>query len=258
MVARFLIYGLVDPRTNEVRYIGKSTRGLSRPKEHRKKSANTGEDHKSRWIRSLLAAGLEYQIRVLEEVADEDAEHLGLFERYWIAQAREVGWRLTNATDGGDGTPGLRCPEERRARISAAKRGKKLSAEVRARMSAAQRKRPMTPSRREKIVNGTRKYWLGRKHTPESLAKMSAAHKGREVSVEQRRKISAASGGRPVLDVTTGIVYQTAAEAAAAIGAPRSTVHVVLHRGPKAVRGHVLVFAPCEAKAETEATNVLE
>lgn len=33
-MSRFLIYGLVDPRTNEVRYVGRSSSGLVRPKHH--------------------------------------------------------------------------------------------------------------------------------------------------------------------------------------------------------------------------------
>jgi len=33
-MGEILIYGLRDPRTDEYRYIGKSTSGLNRPKSH--------------------------------------------------------------------------------------------------------------------------------------------------------------------------------------------------------------------------------
>jgi hypothetical protein len=31
---KYLIYGLVDPRDNLVKYVGKSSKGLIRPKQH--------------------------------------------------------------------------------------------------------------------------------------------------------------------------------------------------------------------------------
>jgi hypothetical protein len=31
---QYIIYGLVDPETEELRYIGKSSTGMSRPKKH--------------------------------------------------------------------------------------------------------------------------------------------------------------------------------------------------------------------------------
>ena len=34
MPSKFLIYGLVDPRDGQLRYVGKSTSGLRRPRSH--------------------------------------------------------------------------------------------------------------------------------------------------------------------------------------------------------------------------------
>jgi len=48
------IYGLIDPRTREVRYIGKSARGMQRPLEHSKPCyLRRDRTHKANWIREL-------------------------------------------------------------------------------------------------------------------------------------------------------------------------------------------------------------
>jgi DNA-binding NarL/FixJ family response regulator len=74
---------------------------------------------------------------IIDVVPDgEDWQHA---ERMHILWARDAGWHLTNATDGGEGVSGL-------------------SAESRARIVAA---------------------WTGRKHRPESIAKIGAASRGR-------------------------------------------------------------------------------
>lgn len=117
MNSKFLIYALVDPRTDEVRYIGKSTRGLSRPKDHLKLSVlNGSKTYKNSWILHLLALGLKPKIQILE-VFDSD-EDLSDAECFWIAQGRGLGWRLTNLTKGGDGATGCVFSEERRRKVS--------------------------------------------------------------------------------------------------------------------------------------------
>ncbi len=98
---RFLIYALVDPDTELVRYIGRSSAGLDRPREHRWKCKRE-RTHKAAWIRSLLRAGKDYVVRILE-VCTTEAETVDA-EIVWIANAGRLGWDLTNATDGGEGS----------------------------------------------------------------------------------------------------------------------------------------------------------
>jgi hypothetical protein len=66
----------------------------------------------------------------------------------WIAEGRRLGWPLTNCTSGGDGVPDL------------------------------------PPEIREKL----RSVWLGRKHRPETLLKLSASSKQRRWT-ESRREL---------------------------------------------------------------------
>jgi hypothetical protein len=140
-----IIYGLLDPRTDEIRYIGRSSSGMKRARHHLKKSVLTKDrTHKGHWLRKLGAAPL---VLVLEEVQDGN---LAEREVWWISFGRSEGWPLTNETDGGEGGhTGRKFTPEHRARISAANKGRKLTEEQRNKISAAARQRPVD---RERLV----------------------------------------------------------------------------------------------------------
>ncbi len=129
-VSKFLIYGLVDPVSGQLRYVGKSTEGLDRPKEHGYPSElKRGHGYKENWIRQLRSLGLNYKIEVLHEVTD--AEILSEAEIHWIAYFRALGCKLTNLTDGGEGCLGrIRSNEEKqRIRLSNMETKRKISIE---------------------------------------------------------------------------------------------------------------------------------
>lgn len=102
--SKHLIYGLRDPRDGAIRYVGKSTSGMRRPRQHSKR-ASSERTHKSAWIRQLRDLGLEYEIVVLEQLGSEcSKDTINAREIFWIALGREsLGERLTNITAGGDG-----------------------------------------------------------------------------------------------------------------------------------------------------------
>lgn len=121
---KFLIYGLVDPETAEVRYIGKSSRGLKRPYDHMKfHFLKKDISYKGNWIRSLMKLGLKPKVIVLEEF--DSHEGLNDAEIFWIKEYRSNGSRLTNLTDGGDGCFGRSVSEETRKKIGIANSGDK-------------------------------------------------------------------------------------------------------------------------------------
>lgn len=91
------IYGLIDPRTEEIRYIGKSSRGMRRAYQHAYEKYK-GKGEKARWIASLQEEGLSYEIITLENVSSR--EELDARETWWIAWYRPLG-RLTNVSAGG-------------------------------------------------------------------------------------------------------------------------------------------------------------
>lgn len=96
--SRFLIYGLIDPRTRLIFYIGLSSTGMSRPKSHRRPSTQGSRCRD--YVRALQKDGFDYEITVLEEV--RNPTELPLSERRWIAYGKACGWPLTNATAGGE------------------------------------------------------------------------------------------------------------------------------------------------------------
>ena len=152
---QFLIYGLRDPRTGEIRYVGKSSSGISRPKWHGKPGGGLSTDrntYKGRWVQRLVSLGLVFEIVCLEALIDPKL--LDSAERKWIAIGREaLGKRLTNGTDGGDGW----------------QVGRKHTTETLAKM-----RKPKSPEHAQKIKFAK----TGLKATPETRAKLSASHKG--------------------------------------------------------------------------------
>jgi hypothetical protein len=115
---RYLVYGLIDPRTLEVRYVGKSTSGLHRPKQHRNKRGGDN-GYKLNWLKNLQKCGLTYSIAILEVCS---LDSLSEQEAWWISYARMCGWRLTNLTDGGDGCTGRVLSAATKAKISLARK----------------------------------------------------------------------------------------------------------------------------------------
>lgn len=60
-------------------------------------------------------------------------------EEFIIEVLRAEGIELTNMTNGGEGTSGLACTETKKAKLSAAMKGRKLSLDHRAKISEAMR-----------------------------------------------------------------------------------------------------------------------
>lgn len=93
------IYSLSDPRTGEIRYVGKTIKSLGKRRAQHVYSASCGgECHRDTWIRSLLKEGLKPNISLIELTNESEWD---VRERYWIAQYR-LTHNLTNYEDGGD------------------------------------------------------------------------------------------------------------------------------------------------------------
>lgn len=85
------IYGLVDPRTGAIRYVGRSDDPELRLKRHCLYHSNS---RKSVWIQELQALGLQPQLRILENVAQDEALRR---EVEWIRKLFDEGAELTNS-----------------------------------------------------------------------------------------------------------------------------------------------------------------
>ena len=164
-----LIYTLSDPKTGDVRYVGKTVKALrDRLHNHVACAKRGNKSYRSAWIRQLACDGLRPEIRLIDVVAPCD--DWAARERLWIDRYRNSGARLTNLTNGGEGCHGLIPSAETRQKRSVKMLGRVISQEQRALHS-----RMMT----------------GRKLSDEHKAKVSAAVKGTVKSEETRRKLSA-------------------------------------------------------------------
>lgn len=186
------IYALIDPFTNEIRYIGKTYNINLRYNGHLSDKADT---YKTRWIKSLKEKNALPKIEVLEECD------------YEIWQEREIFWidfykniqksRLTNYTNGGEGwvNPSKELCEKRsenakkrwqnkefRENILKKMKNKKASLETRKKISESHKGKP--PANK------------GKKASEEVRKRISEAHKGIKPSKETREKMSKASKGR--------------------------------------------------------------
>lgn len=162
------IYALCDPRTFEVRYVGKADNPYKRYYRH---LIDKYPCHRVDWIKSLLKLGLLPIQQILEECSEDEWEQK---ERSWIAFEKHCGCDLTNGTDGGDGYRGGKHTEEskRKASDNSPRKGKHLSEEE-----------------KEKICRGQ----LGRPHP----------HKGQFFSNISKAKMSKSAKARPPVSKET-------------------------------------------------------
>lgn len=75
----FYIYGLVDQRTDEIRYIGKSKNPKTRLVQHYHEAKKHPHTHRARWLKSLPQRP---EIRILESITTEVREEWENIERF--------------------------------------------------------------------------------------------------------------------------------------------------------------------------------
>lgn len=139
------IYGLVDPRTGHVRYVGKSHNPKNRLQNHLTPRQLKSKSHKNSWLRGLLDSGYKPRLVLLEEVNESKWQEA---ERRWIVYYRSLpGYPpLTNGTSGGDGIDkGTKFGDETRKKLSEMRRGKKMP--------------PFTDEHRRKISEANKAAW---------------------------------------------------------------------------------------------------
>ncbi len=188
------IYVLCAP-DGEIRYIGKTSSSISARFRGHLSCARCGEkSYLYNWLRSILATGYLPSVSLIGEVEGQGCEE----EKAWIAYGRLEGWRLTNTTDGGDGTSGHIYSEEERKHMREGHLRHPVSDDGRRRMSEAHKGKPQSEAHRAKVSLALigNKYRLGIPHSEESRRKMSVAGKGKLKSEAHRLHISEGLKGR--------------------------------------------------------------
>lgn len=179
---KVFIYDLSDPRTGEVRYIGKSVNPRERLATHIRESRNGSKLHSRRWIAGIIASGGLPILGTLEISEDAEANNA---ERLWIASFKLMGARLTNRTFGGDGqSQGYMPSQETRDKISRSLTGRKNTSEQNARLKKAFNE----PSVREK----RRTIATARMADQELRAVAARGRTGQRLSEETKAKMSTA------------------------------------------------------------------
>ena len=92
------IYALCDPINSNVRYIGKSNNPKKRYRTH---ISEHGNYYKLSWIKSLKRKGLKPKLIIIDEVNIKDWK---FWEMHYISLYLSWGFKLTNLTNGGDGS----------------------------------------------------------------------------------------------------------------------------------------------------------
>lgn len=219
-MATTFIYALADPRTFEVRYIGKADDPYRRYCEHLVDKRKT---HKVCWIQSLLKMGLLPIRQILEECDKTEWQQK---ECDWIAFEKRIGCDLTNHSRGGTGGSvkgrktswkGGHHSEETKKMFSEMRKGKpstkkgcRLSLETRQKISKSlmgrpswNKGKPMSDKTREKLSFSTKRYFAlhghpfkGKHHSEKTREKISVALAGNVLPFEQRLKISQSMMGK--------------------------------------------------------------
>lgn len=127
------IYGLVDPRDNLIRYIGK-TNNLKNRYKHELCSAKLDPQkfHRNSWIKGLLDINLKPEQFIIDIVEPNEWK---FWEKHYISLYKSWGYNLTNHSNGGYGSDSVSA--ETKLKISNSlkgntnKRGKTLNEEQR-------------------------------------------------------------------------------------------------------------------------------
>lgn len=91
------IYGLIDPRTQRIKYIGQSIDCNQRLIQH---MADTSETPKVKWITEIKSLGLKPLVVILDSA--ETRSDANYMENWWIICAKKQGWNLVNSTNPGE------------------------------------------------------------------------------------------------------------------------------------------------------------
>lgn len=171
------IYALCDPRTETLRYVGKSNSPVRRLERHLREARTLRSCHRHDWLASLLAAGVKPSLCILEECA---ASVWAEREQFWIAFHRAAGCDLVNNSDGGEGNEGYVFSPESRARMSAARKGRPKPEGFGTKISAANSGQKLTPEQAER----QREAQQAKVITPEHRARMTQGRIGMKMSAE--------------------------------------------------------------------------
>jgi len=138
----------------------------------------------------------------VEKIVTDLDEDLALLVEYeLIDQYKRLNFALSNLSDGGEGSSGYKFTPEQIENLKAAHVGKKHSAETKAKMSAAKKGKP---------PNNIGKTYKMKEPMPLELRlRLGEQRRGRIMSEESSKKKSLATKGRPLSESTRAKIAKT-------------------------------------------------
>lgn len=95
------IYALIDPRNDQIKYIGQTSCGLQRIRQHYYNKDTEGKNSKKcHWVNKLKKLGLVFKVLYLEYT--QGLENLNKLETFYIQKFKTSGCELLNHYEGGD------------------------------------------------------------------------------------------------------------------------------------------------------------
>ena len=154
---KYTIYKLIDPITNEIRYIGLTFNELKqRLKSH---CSEKSKSHKSNWIQSLRNKGLR---PIIESIEDDILSYDEVCDKeiFYINKYKLEGHKLTNMASGGNKNKKMSDETRNKMSESAKNRNFKLvlSTDIKKIISEKTKKRFEDDNEREKLRISNKKY----------------------------------------------------------------------------------------------------
>jgi len=203
------IYSLICPRTNEIKYIGKTIQSLSkRLKNHMHPTQKDGS-YRANWIRELKEDSLKPSIQLIEECEETIWEER---EMYWIGFYSNL-FTLVNYTKGGNGGHHVKISTKEKLSLTYKEKWKNneyrkgmstMSKEMWEdehhvkKMSDIKKEHWQDGEYREKMVEVAKEMWKSEDYrknrlTDDSIEKMSQAKLGISLSDNHKDNIGKAS-----------------------------------------------------------------
>lgn len=214
------IYTLTDPRTHEVKYIGKGMPWISRSRIHLTPRPRRVYSHLPvyRWINKLIRLGLEPHIGCVQEFTTISKEDLCEAEIHWIKHFTDLGCKLLNCTAGGGGMLNP-TPEWRKKRSEDAHKLKHTDT-TKEKIAASKRGIPRSQSLKDKVSATL----TGRKTGP-----MNDLHK---------KKISQAQPHATPIINNLGQIFCNQSKAASILNIRSKDINAVLRGRQKTAAGY--------------------
>lgn len=203
------IYALLEPGTQQIRYVGKSDRPKSRFSFHIHHS-KTFKSHLGNWLSKLETQGKIPDMEILEEVPKNQ---WGFWEREYIRVFRAIGFDLVNETEGGEGVGsgkenhmfgrtgrthpffGKTHSQEAREKMRATLRGPTsdlqkavVSALHRGKIVSEETRQKSSESLKARNNRGEKNPLFGKKRSAEVCARISASHLARHAELRKSRE----------------------------------------------------------------------